>query len=331
MSLKQGNRFVPSDDRREIRKLQKATAKCTMLWNQINESLVRNISRKKNISSSLGKWVDQGDDNLVYVNNYGYSTAYAVNGEQRSSKCNKDIELLNETQMRYVIPGIKDHDGHDGAMTPCGVAGHNVMNSVTKTAAWVDVKGVKHIYPAKVWHRKLGACDSKAITVSPAEWSALPSGSEMTEVSVCNSLDVDTKLLIDYNKAIFELRKLVFDVRKNIEGIENAGTELGKVVRAAQMNVSRQMLEQKRARAKIEQELGKRVTLAGEFQNSHITFKSNQLDFMVWTVLSFAVIGLAISALLSPTNRIGDFVLVTIALITVYWCASVIYRNYYFK
>lgn len=330
MSLRQGDQFSPEDQRAEIRKLQHATAKCTMLWNQIHEVLLKNIERKKKVRFALGKWVDDGEDRLAYVNNYGYVTAYSTKGDPRSERCMSPPLKLDESQMRHVISSASDDEVMGQAMTPCGVAGHNIMNAETGAVAWVDVRGVKHEYDRDVWKDKQSSCDIEPIQVTRAEWSSLPSGGKMTRVSLCNRLDIDNKLLIEYGKATTELRNLVDNVGSKIKGIEEASSELNLAIAAARKNLSRQISAQDKVREAIKKDMADIVSVSGELQNSHITFKSNQLDFLVWTILALTVIGLAIAALLSPSNRLGDFVLVTLALVTIYWIATLFYEYYYF-
>ena len=330
MSLRQGSQYSPEDERAEIRKLQHATEKCTTLWNQIQETLLRNIERKKKVKYALGKWVDGGEDRLAYVNNYGYLTAYSDPDEMRSERCNSQPVKLNATQMRYVIASTDDGGVMGRAMTPCGVAGHNIVNEGTEAVAWVDVKGVKHEYDEETWKKKQAACDISPIRVSESEWSSLPSGGRMKDVSVCNRLDVDTKLLMEYGKATSQLSGLVRSIDSKIKGIEGANAELRTAMRAARDNISRQIRAQDAARKSIKRDLAKVVSLNGELQNSHVAFKSNQLDFLVWTILALTVVGLAVAALLSPSSRLGDFVLVTLALVTIYWLATLFYDYYYF-
>lgn len=330
MSLRQGDQFSPEDQRAEVRKLQHATAKCTMLWNQINETLLRNIERKKKVRFALGKWVDDGEDRLAYVNNYGYVTAYSTKGDPRSERCNSQPVQLDESQMRYVISSASDEGVMGQGMAPCGVAGQNIINAETGAVAWVDVKGVKHEYDRDVWEDKQPTCDIEPVQVTRTEWSSLPSGGKMSKISLCNRLDVDSKLLIEYGKANTELKFLVNNIGSKIKGIETASNELSLAVAAARKNISRQIRAQDKAREAIKKDMADIVSVAGELQNSHTTFKSNQLDFLVWTILALTVVGLALAALLSPSSRLGDFVLVTLALVTIYWLATLFYQYYYF-
>tara|TARA_Y100000389_G_C17470954_1_gene530742 strand:+ start:1331 stop:2353 length:1023 start_codon:yes stop_codon:yes gene_type:complete len=335
MSLAQGTDFGDgTTDHPLLADLKKEAGKCNALWRQIQTEAIESGQRRSKISNLLGKWVNTGAVMLgggvgpiMYVNDYGYSTAIAMPDQPRSARCPTDIETYNDTQEPYILSAVEDRTNLlRNSMTPCRVAGKNVINSDTGEVAWVGIKGSKHIYSKSVWLEKSSQCAISPINVTQLEWDALQTGPPMTKVSPCLKMDIDPKLLDKYNKAQARLEVLIKKCKKYLQSLEVKDAVLNSATALIANESNRRAAEQAGMVGQIEDYNVKKTSLNGELQTSSLSLVSNHMRMLVWLFISLATIGLAIAALVAGPSRIGDFVLVTLCLVVVYWLSVLLYR-----
>lgn len=335
MSLAQGTDFGDgSIEHPLLSALKKASGKANSLWRQIQREALDSRRRKGKISNLLGKWVNTGavmlgggDTPIMYVNDYGYSTAIAMPDQKRSARCPTDIETYNDTQEPYILSSVEDNTNLSrNSMTPCGVAGKNIINTETGEVAWVGIKGSKHIYSKSVWLEKSSQCAISPVNVSQSEWDALQSGGPMTKVSPCLKVDVDPKLLHEYQKAQSRLEVLIRECIELLSTMKIKDDVLQAAVSLVAKESKLRATEQDDVAREIEDYRVKKASLNGDLQTTRLSLVSNHMRMLVWLFISLATVGLAIAALISGPGRMGDFVLVTLCLVVIYWLSVMLYR-----
>ena len=324
MTLAQGKEYDPAKSSDTIiAALRRQGAKCDTLWRLIQTEVMESSQRREKIKDITGKWVSTGTNAIVYVNDYGYASAITGRERPRSTRCPTEIMPYKEEQEKYVLPCTDCQLLNiDGSMTPCGVAGRNVINSGTGQVAWVDVQGVKHVYSEEVWAEKSSGCAIVPVELTSAEWGALPTGGPMKKASPCLQIDVDPKLMASYKKAQAKLASLAEKGMALADELEQKDQKLNAMVLAAKKASEQQAAEQAAVIDEVNKFKIKRQSLVGELSSSELALKSSHLNMMVWVFVSMATIGIAIAAMTHGPSRLGDFVLVTLALVAVYWVAS---------
>ena len=312
-----------SDDLR--RRLNDALNKCNTLAKLIQTELVENGQRLGHVRNLLGKWGALPDGSLLYINDYGYTTAYTSPKTPRSTRCSTVLPTIEESQAPYI------HDNGNmslmtGSMTPCGVAGRNIRNTSTGEAAWVDIKGIKHIYSSDVWKDKSGRCAIVPVEVSPEEWKAIREGGRMKKTSPCNTMDVDPELAYKYDKAQARLDIITREAIKQLEVLGGKDKELEMLLEASRRQTVEREANQTKVAGEVNRRREKGGNLTGDLDSSQLVLLSSRSQMLVWLVLMITTISLAIAALVSGPGRLGDFVLVTLALLVVYWISTIVYR-----
>lgn len=197
----------------EVSKLEKefnkTLAEYTATYKLINEELMLNASLHKNQEKYFGSIVTN-DKEYVYVNDFGFTHKFLNDSiKQLGSNCPTDFKKVDFKK-----------DGIDklpeslpmGIGQACKVAGQNIINKQTNEAAWVDIKGVKHVYSYDVWKNKSETCMLQPIQLDNDLYVNIPSGPPMTKTSNCNRLNVQPKLwqqLYQLNDKLLGLAELM--------------------------------------------------------------------------------------------------------------------------
>lgn len=197
----------------EVSKLEKefnkTLAEYTATYKLINEELMLNAALHKNQEKYFGSIVTDNKE-YVYINDFGFTHKFLNDSiKQLGSNCPKDFKEVDFKKSG--IDKLPDSVPM-GIGQACKVAGQNIINKQTNEVAWVDIKGVKHIYSEDIWKQKNETCMLDPIKLDNDLFVNIPSGPPMSKTSNCNRLNVDPKLwqqLYSLNDKLLDLAELM--------------------------------------------------------------------------------------------------------------------------
>ena len=207
------------------------TSKVSVLEDQFNTTLAKYtknyqilmdelITNNKNsaLQKYAGKNVKNGKE-YYYVNNFGFTHKYDRDAwDKRHNTCSLAAIDISQNELDQLIGGP-----NMGVGQPCNIAGYNVENETSNEYAWVDIKGVKHVYSKDLWKDRSTSCQTVPMLVSSAAYATIPTdnskSNELTKKSLCNRLNVDPKILqnlADLNDKLLTLAKELLVDTKNL-------------------------------------------------------------------------------------------------------------------
>merc|ERR1711871_907692 len=148
----------PTLDKYE-KEFQKTLVQYNNAYQELSNDRLKKTQTLKKAKQYLGKVISEEDGNYYYVNDYGFTHKYSTDAWNKNNEnCPQTIKDATSSLFRQgpdMVPG-----------QPCKIAGRNILNETTGEAAWVDIKGYKHIYSEDVWNKKSKSCSSKTISIS---------------------------------------------------------------------------------------------------------------------------------------------------------------------
>ena len=315
----------------EVSKLEKAfnatLAEYTATYKLINEELILNAALHKEQEKYFGSIVTN-NKNYIYVNDYGFTHKFADDTIKKlAPNCPKDFKTVD-----FEKDGINKLTTSQpmGIGQACKIAGKNIINKQTKEVAWVDIKGVKHVYSQDIWKEKSQTCFIDPIQFDNDMYVNIPSGSPMTKTSICNRLNVQPKLwkkLYQLNDTLLELAELML--------LEIAKLE----VRDARIN--NDIAEQKQKLHKYINNFNNNKHSIYELENTHINFTGNRDDsrirlnmeysrYYTWLILTI-IIGAIIFYTYSGfgESSILQIFLLIVSIIALYYIIKYFRRHYF--
>jgi hypothetical protein len=193
------------------------------LVNQFNTLLAEYTSQYKlmadqimvnNNHTTLQKYANNNikhQNNYYHVNEFGYAQAYDNDAwKNRSISCSSEPYTITDDNFNTLLGGPNQM----GKGQACNIAGYNIMNSDTQEMSWVDIKGVKHIYPNNILEQRNPSCTLPPKVLTSAEYDAIVKGEDMTKDTFCEKLNVDPKILeslSDLNTQLLQLGTQILD------------------------------------------------------------------------------------------------------------------------
>ena len=267
---------------------QKLLFEYTTTLKLMNEESINKENTYGIAKNLYGKVVKDVDSNNVYVNSYGYTHKYSDRAwNNNADNCPSDF-LIDNGGLNKLPVGKKM-----GVGQACDIAGKNIKNNKTGEMAWVDIKGVKHVYSANIWNKRSKNCSYRdTLKLTETEYNAIPSGSVMTLANNCINLDVDPNLynkLVKLNKKLLHLsKKILEEINKlkikdsllNAE-IQNQRGELNSYIdilssdRNALVNLNHN-----------------NNTIVAQRKDTQLIYTSNNYQLIAWSLVALAVGGI---------------------------------------
>ena len=315
----------------EVSKLEKAfnatLAEYTATYKLINEELMLNAALHKEQEKYFGSIVTN-NKNYIYINDYGFTHKFEDDSIKKlAPNCPKDFKTVD-----FEKDGINKLTPSQpmGIGQACKIAGKNIMNKQTKEVAWVDIKGIKHVYSQDVWKEKSKTCSIEPIQFDNDMYVNIPSGPPMTKTSICNRLNVQPRLWNKLYQLNDELLKLAELMLLEIAKLEVRDTRL-----------NNDIIQQKQKLQKYINNFNNNKNSINELENGHINFSGNRDDSRIrlnmessryYTWLIFAVI---VSAIIFYTysgfgeSRVLQIFLLIVAVIALYYIFKYLKKHYF--
>ena len=261
------------------------------------EDLVQRNQANKETGKFFGKNGSEGSGNYVYVNDYGFTHRYSTDSwNGRDSTCDSSPVQIPPSMIDKFTVGAPMGTGQ-----PCGVAGKNVLNTETGEAAWVDIKGRKHVYTDEVWAAKSESCDTDPIRLSNAQFNALPEGSAMTKTDKCTALDVDPKAWARLNKMGEDLTVLGTKLASELGDAVQTDQALQQQIASRRASMLRSMNSTEAALRGSSATAPTQATVSGELDNTRKMMVASQYHYLAWLLLTVLIVGLALHAIFAGT------------------------------
>lgn len=290
------------------------------LHKEINEDLLKKEQSKNKIKNYLGKVITEDDTNYKYVNNFGYTHRYSDEAwSENDNSCPNealDVDNLNSFKLKGPSMGIGQ---------PCNVAGKNIQNKSTNEIAWVDIKGLKHVYPEDVWNNKNKSCNIKPIQIENDSYNAIPNGSPMTDTFICNKIDINPKTwdkLISLNK---KLKDLAYKLLNEIEKLNNEDVKINKIIfqKKAILLDNIQEIDENRQNIYLNQR--QLVNVNAEKEDSELVLNSYFYRYVFWFILMLMIL-ITTLRYLGNIDVQGDIIVIIVTMVIA--IAVISYRRY---
>lgn len=289
----------------------KILAEYTSTYKIFSEELLHKNQSQKNVSSYFGKVATSDDGSYTYINDYGFTHKYSTDAwVNNNATCPTTMSYISDDEVAQMRSGPDM-----GVGQPCEIAGKNIQNAETKETAWIDVKGLKHIYSEAVWKAKESSCSIKPITVDNASYNAIPSGNNMTSTTVCDQLDVNPKIwekLVDLNNKLMDLAAQL-NVKMDDLVIEDS--KLKAAVKKHKQQVNQHVNTLTTDRTALQNINQRMSTISGEARDSKLILTSNFYKYLVWIIVAIAIVSITVHNTTSDNQTMAANVVVIIFLV----------------
>lgn len=264
----------------------------------VNKTMQEDIINRRNAQSSVkkyyGKSVADESENHYYVNDYGFTHKYeADTWDKRDDSCPADLEKITQSEL-----AILQNSTNMGMGQPCSVAGKNVKNEKTGEVAWVDIKGVKHIYAEDVWRNKEKSCGSNEVDLSipipDFKFNAIPTGSNMTSTTVCDQLGVEPKVwkqLTKLNRQLIEIAKKIQEKSVNLTTQE---ATMHNQLSTQHDKLRKYVTSLEKDRQNLKNHNINLDTIDGQYDEAKIVSTQAEYEYLAWTITATALFGIII-------------------------------------
>lgn len=293
-----GNTKQSSDDVRDLEtQFNRSLAAYNSAYKGMMEDLIQRNQTQKETGKFFGKNGSEGSGNYVYVNDYGFTHKYSTDAwNGRDDTCSSSPVQIPPSMIDKFTVGTPMGTGQ-----PCGVAGKNVVNMETGEAAWVDIKGMKHVYTEETWSAKESSCDTEPIRLSNAQYKALPEGSAMSSTDRCNALDVDPKAWAKLNEMGDNLTSLGTKLAGKLGESVRTDEALQKEIASRRESMLKSVDQTQSALKGASAVIPTQATVTGELDNTRKMMVSSQYHYIAWLMLTLLILGLALHAVFSGT------------------------------
>ena len=261
---------------------------------QIKEETVKKSQNYDTWKNHLGKVVEN-NDNFFYVNNYGYTHKYSKSGLNANHKgCpsySKSLKINNATFDK--LPSGKDM----GPGQACQIAGKNIKNEKTNEYAFVDVRGVKHIYSDDSWANKQTMCNSHALSLDKKAYDAIPTGPNMTDKDLCLKVDVDPALFVEMYRLNNELTKIGHELYSEINKLAIKDAKLKQHVEKKTSQVNNYMQSLDKERIQLIDYEKHFDTIDTQESDSELKVNSDYYHYLAFSFVALAIGGITMKVL----------------------------------
>ena len=182
---------------------------------------------------------------------------------------------------------------------PCKIAGKLVRNIQDNELAWVDMQGIKHVFPDTTMQDKLDGCNTKiTISLKSDEYNAIPLGEPMNKESICQHINIDDrkyKHLLKLNK---QLESIAHKILIKLETIASVDINTEKDIMSKKSNIKSLLEKIKKERKAVDKKKHIYDIVYKQQQDSHTVYMSNNYHMVAWGLLVLAIAGFTIPVLL---------------------------------
>jgi hypothetical protein len=315
----------------EVSKLEKlfnaTLAEYTATYKLINEELMLNAALHKEQEKYFGSIVTN-NTNYIYINDYGFTHKFEDDSIKKlAPNCPKDFKTVD-----FEKDGINKLSASQpmGMGQACKIAGKNIMNKETKEVAWVDIKGIKHIYSQDIWKEKSKTCDLKPIQFDNDMYVNIPSGPPMSKITICNRLNVEPKLWKKLHELNAELLKLSKLMLLEISKLEVRDSKLNKDITQQKEKLEKYINNFNNNKNSINNLENGQNDFTGNRDDARIRLNMESSRYYTWLMLAL-IVGAIIFYTYSGfgESRVIQIFLLIVAIVALYYIFIYLRRHYF--
>ena len=286
-------------------------AQYTSAYKQFSEATLRSMEADQT-GTHGGKVVDPGDGHYVYVNHHGYTHKYsAAAWGAKGRGCDDAAVPISPEVLAGMLAGPAMNPGQ-----PCGLAAKLVKNKASSEMAWVDMKGIKHVFSRAAWRGKPPTCDLHIHEVSAGEYAALPTGPPMQDGEDCDRRSIDPAAWDNLQRLNTRLVELADQLGRQLQGLETEDAalqgQMSKHQKQLQSYVS--ALKKDKAHRPSGPALGNAVARA---ESTRILAGTRWYHYWAWVVTAVVVVALTARALSTDDPGAATTLIALVALVVI--------------
>lgn len=295
-----------------------------------------------NNQSALQKYANHNvkyNNNYYHVNEFGFAQGYDNDAwNNRSVSCSQDPVEITSDEFSKLLGGPNMGKGQ-----ACNVAGFNIENPETGESSWVDIKGVRHVYPKDVWDKRNSSCTMTPRALDATEYNAIVKGSDMTENAFCERLNVDPKILQNLANLNKQLLSLGTQLLGETHKLSTTDNNLNTSIQGLQKSINTKLKQLQKTDNQFNNNIklgnaGSGVMIGGDAlnrsieastRNSELILRMNYLKYIggLFLVIFLVIFSFSTFAATSPsTISIIIILLVIVAVLYNFW--NYIYLKY---
>lgn len=319
----------------------KLLSQYTTQYKLMSEELIQNNSQEV-----LQKFANNNvklNNAYYYINSHGFASPYDQDAwKSRSTSCSSDAVEISSSEFSKLLNGQKMGKGQ-----ACGVAGFNIENSENGEKSFVDIRGVRHVYPKEVWDKRNDSCAMNARALSNVEYNAITKGTDMTDATFCERLNVDPKVLQNLANLNKQLLGLGNQIMKETEQLSGKESELDKKLQDAQKQLGSKLKQLQKTQSSgdgfdfdttfsnnegapvVGQPANINRTIEASTRDSQIVLRMNYLKYLVGLILVVILVIFSFKTFAEKENSIISIVvLLLVILFVLHNLWNYIYRKF---
>lgn len=314
----------------EISKLEKAfnatLAEYTATYKLINEELMLNSALHKDQEKYFGNIVTD-KKNYIYVNDYGFTHKFADDTIKKLAP-NCPTNFMTVDFEKDGINKLKSSEPM-GIGQACKIAGQNIMNKDTKEVAWVDIKGIKHVYSQDIWKEKSQTCKIEPVQLDNTMYVNIPSGPPMTKTTICNRLNVQPKLW----KKLYELNDILLILAEamllEIANLEISDVKVNSEIQAQKQKMQKHISNFNENKNNINNMQNNTQDFSGNREDARIRLDMESSRYYTWLLLTVIVLGIIFYTYAGfGESRILQIFLLIISIVALYYVFNYLRRHF---
>tara|TARA_Y100000992_G_scaffold160975_1_gene107765 strand:- start:493 stop:1557 length:1065 start_codon:yes stop_codon:yes gene_type:complete len=264
----------------------------TDLQKTLNEELIRKNEFYKKNKSFLGKTVSNHDTNY-YINNFGYTHTYTHEAwDNDHDSCSSTAKPIKSRQLSQFTKSVDMNSGQ-----PCHIAGQMIQNKKTREYAWVDLKGIKHIYASDIWGIKHKTCKTKIKKLSNDDFKAIPLGSNMKRYTPCMKLDINPRDYIKLREINKELIYLAKDISKSMNKVISKDQTINNKINNKKHKLESYLKDLDNNRDMIDEYTKSIVTISAQEEDASKESTAEYYMYISWTLVAILIGSITIKTL----------------------------------
>jgi len=303
----------------------KTLTEYTKTYKMLTEEMLLKSQTQQDVYKYYGKAITDQDGNFSYVNDFGFTHRYSNDAWINNDlSCPTAVTQIGSNDISKLYPSV------EMAVGQACVAGQNIKNQKTGEVAWVDIKGIKHIYSKDVWDKKASTCQVEIISLDDTSYTAIPSGSIMTTTTVCDQLNVNPRVWARLTKLNEKLLFLANSLANEINSLVATDSQYKNEMNKQRKELNGYIDVLQKDRLGLNSMSQKLTDINAEKENSELKIRAYGGHYLVYIILAVFMVALTLHAVFSsgPTP-VASTVVMILCILIIYYCARWIYNKFF--
>lgn len=337
-NIEQGKDFINYEQKcirkllPDVKEVQKTSAPFLSSIKEPMQNLTESVkSFKENVQSDLSK--DEIEFNKTLAHYASLHNSYFEDQLKPNKNQNNDNYNYIHQQgelLKYNITNNTNNNADviNNSASILNYAGKNVRNAQTGEIAWVDIKGVKHIYSAGMWEDKVrdkdSLCSADVVLLNSDVYNKIPVGSSMMKDSKCStSISMNPATWMNLNDLSAKLVSLANKISKESNNSTTTHSVYNNQLQQYQSNLSNKINElsqHQQSRSINNLDL---TTLEGSYETTNALVIAQYYQYLVWIILTITVLFLLIKlTTLDDELQMVHIILLIVVLFIIYFVSN---------